>query len=133
MRLGKQVLFALGFSLVFLIIHILIAYFKPGDLSMLILTLAVMVCMQVFAYGILKRNTRGRPLKFTDIFFFLSLTMVFSVLLLAFNSAYNPYVEQKPLNISEILISLLIFPGIFTGIVTSVIWFAVARKQRVRP
>ena len=133
MQLGKQILFALGLSLIFLIVHILIASFKPSDVSMLIFTLAIMVCMEVFAYGILKRNARGRPLKFSEVFFFLSLTMGFSVLLLAFNSAYNPYLEQNPLNISEILISLLIFPGIFTGIVTSVIWFAVARKQRVRP
>ena len=133
MKLSRQILYALTLSLVFLIIHILIASFKPGDLSMLIFTLTVMVCMQVFAYGILKRNARGKPLKFADIFFFLSLTMGFSVLLLAINSAYNPYVEQKPLNISEILISLLIFPGIFTAIVTSVIWFAVARKKTVRP
>ena len=133
MQLGKQVLFALELSLGFLIIHILIASFKPGDLSMLIFTLAVMVCMQVFAYGMLKRNARGRPLKFTDIFFFLSLTMGFYVLLLAINSAYNPYVEQKPFNISEILISLLIFPGIFTGNVTSVIWFEKKKKKWVRP
>ena len=63
MQLGKQVLFALGLSLVFLIIHILIASFKPGDLSMLIFTLAVMVCMQVFAYGMLKAERQGQATK----------------------------------------------------------------------
>lgn len=130
MNLPKQIIIGLALSLAFLLGHVLIASFKPGDLVMLYSTLSLMVCMEVFGFLILKRNFEGRPLKFVDIFFLLCMAMSFSVILLAVNSAYNPFVDQKPFNISEIMISLLIFSGIFTSIVTAIIWMVVKKREK---
>jgi hypothetical protein len=132
MKFSRQLVFALGLSLIFLIIHILIVFLKPSEHAVLFSTLTIMAAMQVFAYLILKRNFKGRSIKFIDIFLLLGLTMSISVILLALNSAYNPYVERKPLNFSEILISLLIFSGIFTVTVTSIIWFVFVNRRKPR-
>jgi hypothetical protein len=128
MNFSKKLFYALGISIGFLILHILIASFKMRDLATLILTILAMVIAQVLAFLLLKNNMVSRPLTFKDIFFMLSLTMTVSVILLALNSAYNPYTEYKPLYISEILISILVFSGGFSLIITAIIWFTIVKK-----
>jgi hypothetical protein len=96
MNIANRLFYALAISIGFLIIHIFIAFFKLNNNLTLILTLIAMVITQVMAFLILKGNFRGRRINFMDVFLMLSLTMSISVVLLAMNSAFNPYVEHKP-------------------------------------
>ena len=129
MNLANRFFYALCVSIGFLLIHIIIAFLKLSDSITLILTLIAMVIAQVLAFVSLKNNFHGRPVNFMDVFFMLGLTMAISIVLLALNSAFNPYVEHKPLKFSEILISLLLFAGLFSLITTAVIWFFVLRRR----
>ncbi len=129
MNFTNRFFYALMISIGFLIIHMLIAYFKLSDNLTLILTMIFMVAAQVFAFLLFKNNFRGRPIHFMDIFLMLGLTMGISVILLALNSAFNPFAEHKPLNISEIFISLFIFAGLFPIITTAVIWILFIRRR----
>jgi hypothetical protein len=129
MNITNRLFYALAISIGFLLIHIFIAFFKLSDSITLILTLIAMVIAQVLAFLFLKGNFHGRPVNFVDVFLMLGLTMGISIVLLALNSAFNPYVEHRPLKYSEILVSLLLFAGLFSFITTAVIWFFILRRR----
>jgi F0F1-type ATP synthase assembly protein I len=130
MNFVNRLFYALCISIGFLIIHIFIVFFKLGDSITLFLTLTAMVIAQVLAFVLLKNNFHGRPVNFMDVFLMLGLTMGVSIILLSLNSALNPYVDHKPLIFSDILVSLLMFAGLFSLITTAVIWFFVLRGRR---
>jgi hypothetical protein len=123
MQLISQLVWALGISLGFLIVHMLIAAIKLKDSIALVLTLATMTAAQFLAFLLLKNNMGSRPVHFKDIFFMLSLTMALSVIGLSFNSAFNPFVQHKPLNFSEMAMSVVIFAGGLSLLFTLLIWF----------
>ena len=131
MNSGKKIATALALSLGFVMLHIFIASFKPTDISMLIFTLVLMTIMEVLGYFILKRSAGNGILKFSEIFLFLCGVMSLTVILLGLNSALNPYVEKRPFQPSEVLVSLLIFSVLFTGILSGVLWlyFEKGRKK----
>ena len=128
MHLINQLVWALGISLGFLIVHILIVAFKLKDSVSLILTLAAMTAAQVLAFMLLKNHMGSQPIHFKDIFFMLSMTMALSVVGLGFNSAFNPFVQHKPLNFSEMTMSVVIFAGGLSLLITLLIWFTVVQK-----
>jgi len=129
MNIANRLFYAIAISIGFLIVHICIAFFKLNNNVTLILTLVAMVVAQILAFLILKGNFRGRRINFMDVFLMLALTMGISIILLALNSAFNPYVEHKALNLSELAISLLIFAGLFPLIITTVIWLFILRRR----
>lgn len=125
----KQLLYSLSIGISFLIVHIAMAHFKLSDVANLILSLAMMILAQLLAFIALKRFRKQEGISFRTILSMLCSTQAFLILLLALNSAFNPMVEIKPLNVAEISISLLIFAGAFPLIITSIIWFAIERKH----
>jgi len=127
MHLINQLVWAMGISLGFVVVHILITALKLKDSVTLILTLAAMTAAQVLAFLVLKNHMGSRPLHFQNIYFMLSLTMALSVIVLGFNSAFNPYVQYKPLNFSEMIMSIVIFAGGLSLLITLLIWFTVVQ------
>lgn len=128
MNFIKQLFWALGISLGFLVVYILIVATKLKDSVALVLTLAAMTAAQVLAFLLLKNNMGGRPLHFKDIFFMLSLTMALCVIGLGFNSAFNPLVQHKPLNFSEMTVSVVIFAGGVSLLITTLIWITFSHR-----
>lgn len=129
MNLIKQLVLAMGISLGFIIVHILIVVIKLKDSVALVLTLTAMTGAQVLAYFLLKFYTGSRPLHFGEIFFMLSLNMAVSVIGLGFNSAFNPFVQRKPLNFSEMTMSVVIFAGGLSLLITILIWVIVGHSS----
>ena len=129
MNITTRIFYAILISVLLVVIHLTIDHFKPGDLVMLVSSLGLMIAAQLAAFLILKRNSKSQPLTFIAIFSALAITQVCIVLLLALNSAYNPLVDFKPLNFSEILLSLLIFGMAFPLIVSSILWFFFVKRH----
>ena len=125
----KLIPYSLLISVVFLIMHVAAASFKLKDMGMLVVTLAGMVLAQLAVFLLLKRYIEVEELTFMNIFIALGITMTFCILLLALNSAFNPYVERKPLNPAEIAISFLMFSIGFTLIITTIIWFIYVKQS----
>jgi len=130
MKISKQLFYSFLISIVFVLIHIVIENLKLRDILNLILSLSMMLLIQLAAYAILKKYSDKRPSKYLNIFSMLCFTQFFAIILLSLNSAFDPFVETKPINISEILISLFIFAVIFPLIISAVIWFTIKKDRR---
>lgn len=129
MKITKLFLYSAGIGILFLLAHILILLFRLNEMLDLFLILTTMVLGQLFAFRLLRKNTEGFQISFQKIFLLLCLTQAFSVIFLTLYSALNPVGENMPINLLEVLVSLFIFAGIFPLIVTTVIWFATAKKR----
>lgn len=129
MKITNRIFYAILISVLLVIIHLTIDHFKPGDTIMLVSSLGLMIAAQLAAFLLLKKDSKNQPLTFTGIFISLALTQVCIVLLLAINSAFNPLVDFKPLNFSEILMSLLIFGIAFPLILCVIIWFLFVKRN----
>jgi len=127
MELTSLLLYAFAVSILFLLIHMVIAHFKFKDVATLMLTIADMILAMILSFLLLKNGIKGKPVSFIQIFEMLATTMAFSVVLLALNAAYNPYAERKPLRPLEIVFSLLIFAGGFALMITALIWYLTAK------
>jgi hypothetical protein len=132
MKMIRQLVYAFAIAILFLLLHIAIAYFKVSDIATLVLTLSAMILSQVVAFLIVKKLYRGKIMSFTSIASFLIMVQVLEVILLSLNSAYNPFVDYKPINFGEIAISIVIFGIVFPFLVTTVIWFSVVRNKKRR-
>jgi len=123
MKVTTRLFYAILISVLLVIVHLTIAHFNPGDTTMLVSSLGLMIAAQLAAFLLLKKDAKSQSLTFTSIFISLAITQVCTVLLLAINSAFNPLVDFKPLNFSEIMISLLIFGIGFPLIFSTILWF----------
>jgi hypothetical protein len=129
MRISKQLIYSFGISVLFLLAHMIMEHLKLSDSLNLILSLSMMLLIQLFAFILLKNNSSiGQQLKYSNILPMLCYTQAFAIILLSFNSAFNPIGVMKPLNLVEIFTSLLIFALIFPVVVTTIIWLALRKK-----
>jgi hypothetical protein len=130
MEILKKLFYSFFVSVIFILFHTAIEYFKLSDWLNLILSLSMMLIIQLFAFALLKGYSNGKPLKYHNVFSMLFFTQFFAVILLSLNSAFNPLVENKPINIAEIIISLLIFAGILPLIISAIIWFTIKKNNK---
>ncbi len=130
MKISKQLFYSFLISIAFILLHIIIENLKLSEILNLILSLSMMLLIQLFAYATLKKHAAARPLEFVNIFSMLCFTQIFTIIFLSLNSAFNPFVETKPINISEILISLFIFAGILPLIISTIIWLTIKKGKK---
>jgi uncharacterized membrane protein len=129
MTITKQLAYSAGLSIVFLLVHILILALCQNQLLNLVLIIAVMIGLQLSAFTLLRKNVNEQRITFGSIFSLLCLTQLFSVILLTLYSAYSPWGNHQPVNLPEVIASLVIFAGILPLIVTTITWFASVKKR----
>jgi hypothetical protein len=113
----------------FILFHIVVEYFKLSDLWNLLLSVGGMLLVQYVVYYLLKRE-QGVDINYLPLFFSLAIVQTIIIILLSFNSAYNPLVVNKPIVVKEIVFSLLAFAVVFPGIVAGVILFVNNKMMR---
>lgn len=106
----------------FIVFHIVVEYFKLADIWNLILSVGGMLLVQYVVYYLLKRE-QGSYINYMPLFISLSIVQTIIIVLLSLNSAYNPMVVNKPINVKEIVFSLLSFAAVFPGIVAGAMIF----------
>lgn len=125
----KNIASALLISIIFVVLHTLFTAMKLGDTADLVFSLLLMLAADVAAYLVLLRAYKQNTLPFIPVLLMIGTTQAFIVILLALNSAYNPLTDTKPLVLSEILMSLIIFAIVLPLLITTVIWFAFTRRR----
>src|SRR3954468_20445836 len=98
MKISKQLAYSFFISVLFVLTHIIIERFQLSDLLNLILSLSLMFLAQSSAFVLLKKYSTGQ-IKYLNIFLMLFFTQFFVIILLSLNSAFNPLVEIKPLDL----------------------------------
>ncbi|HEY0030205.1 MAG TPA: hypothetical protein VGC65_05560 [Bacteroidia bacterium] len=129
MKLSKQVIYAIGISVLFLMLHIFILYFHFTEVLSLVMIMGAMILSQLLAFRLLQLEYKNRALTFKAIFYMLCMTQTFSILLLTFQAAFDPATKSKSLNPAEILTSLMIFAVVMPLIITSAIWISTSQKR----
>jgi Co/Zn/Cd efflux system component len=129
MNISKALLYALGCSVLFTAVHILIERTVIDELLTLTATLAAMIASLVVVYFLLVRNYNDKRIPFTAIFLQFCTVQIFSVILLTLNSAFSPMGAQKPIEPVQVLFSLLMFGLIFPALTTVLVWFTVTRRR----
>jgi hypothetical protein len=107
MRQGSLIFYSTGISVAFVVLHIAFVSLDLGDMANLMFSLIAMIACLELCYRMAAKKARANTL--LSLLAITITTQVFSVLLLAFNSAYNPFVDNKPLKADEIFLSLAIF------------------------
>ena len=129
MNYSKVLFRALITGVLFLVAHIVILLLKLNEIADLILVLGTMVLMQLLAFRMLRKDYGRMPITFKEIFLQLCLTQTFSVIFLTLYSTINPFGENMPVHMVEVIISLLIFAGVLPLIVTTAIWFFSVKRR----
>jgi hypothetical protein len=106
-------------GLLFIVFHIVVEYSKLNDTWNLLLSVGGMLIVQYVVYYLLKRE-QGSEINYMPLFMSLAIVQTIIIILLSLNSAFNPLVENKPMNVKEILFSLVAFAVVFPGIVAAV-------------
>lgn len=128
MKVTQQLLYAFGIAVCFLLTHILMASLELGDVLNLIFSLALMLIAQLCGFFLLKRSYPVTRPPFKNSWGMLCVTQIFSIILLTLNSAFNPLIKNEPIQLTDVLISLIIFGVLFPLILTTIIWFIQKRK-----
>jgi hypothetical protein len=114
--------FLLLLGSLFIVFHTIVEYLKLTDIWNMILSVGGMLLAQYVVYYLLKREL-GNDISYLPLFFSLAIVQTIIIVFLSLNSAYNPLVANRPINIKEIAFSLLAFAVVFPGIVGGLILF----------
>lgn len=128
MRTRKQLLYAICIGLVFLVMHLFMAQFQFDNTINFIVSTVMMLFGQVAAFSVLRKKTSGNY-SFKSLLIFLCLTQIACVLFLTLNAFLNPYESGKPVVLSEVLLSLLLFGIVFPVLVSILIWFGFKKRD----
>src|SRR6478736_2416679 len=124
----KQLQYSFLLSLLFLFIHIVVLFLNLNEGLNFIVILSAMILTQLMAFSIIRRKSNNKLKTFSSIFILLSVTQLFSVILLTIFSAFDPFRESKPFHLSDVLTSIVLFVLLLPLLVASAIWFTKGKK-----
>jgi hypothetical protein len=107
---------------IFIVFHILVEYLKLNDTWNLLLSVGGMLALELVVFFLLRRY-QGNNVDYLPLFVSLAIVQTIIIVLLSINSAFNPMVDNKPINVKEILFSLLAFAIVFPGILAGALLF----------
>lgn len=126
---GKQLPYVFLASLLFLVIHIAVLFLKLNEGLNFLTILSAMVVTQLLAFSVVSRKSKDELRTFFSIFLLLGMTQFFSVILLTLYSAFDPFGEPKPIRLTDVLTSFVLFVLVLPLIVASILWFTKVKKS----
>jgi hypothetical protein len=105
----------------FILFHFVVEYFKLGNTANAILSIGAMLVVQYFVYFLLKQQ--GSGVGYLPLCLSLAIAQTLIIIFLSLNSAFNPLVENKPINLKEVVVSLCSFAIVLPAIVAAIILF----------
>jgi hypothetical protein len=105
----------------FIIFHIAVENFKLGNTANAILSIGAMLVVQYFVYFLLKQQSN--TVSYLPLYLSLVIAQTLIIIFLSLNSAFNPFVENKPINLREVAVSLIAFAIVLPAIIAAIILF----------